>query len=123
MYFPSNCSQVTRTSFFRSCFLQLLSLSLPLTDPVAGYQCQFCPSSFVHRERLLCHLEKHTGLSFFRCFVCLKKFSSERYLVRHVQRTHSRVESFPCHLCPSKFSRKDTLVAHIRKHQADIAKC
>ncbi|XP_065282492.1 zinc finger protein 660-like isoform X2 [Dermacentor albipictus] len=94
----------------------------PLLDPVAGYRCQFCPCSFSHRDRLLCHLEKHTGLGFLRCFVCGKKFSSMNHLVRHVKTTHSRVKRFPCHLCPSKFSRKDTLVAHIRKHQIDIAK-
>ncbi|XP_070377123.1 zinc finger protein 75A-like [Dermacentor albipictus] len=102
---------------------QLMVHMVPLPDPVAGYRCQFCPSKFSQHDRLLCHLERHSGSGSFRCFVCAKKFSSERHLVRHVTTTHSRVESFPCHLCPSKFSRKDSLVAHIRKHQADIAKC
>lgn len=119
------CSQCDFTSYNEVALVehQLVVHTVPLADPVAGYRCGFCPSKFSQHDRLLCHLEKHTGSGFFRCFVCSKKFSSERHLVRHVTTTHSRVESFPCHLCPSKFSRKDTLVAHIRKHQADIAKC
>ncbi|XP_054925252.1 zinc finger Y-chromosomal protein 1-like [Dermacentor andersoni] len=92
------------------------------SDPGSEYQCKFCPAKFLHHDRLLCHLQRHTSTGSFDCFLCEKKFSSEKVLVRHVMTLHSRVETFPCHLCPSKFSRKDNLVAHIRKHQADIAK-
>ncbi|KAH7975061.1 hypothetical protein HPB49_023041 [Dermacentor silvarum] len=118
------CSDCGFTSYDEAAFVEHRQAvhEFRIVDPVAVYQCQYCPSKFLHHDRLLCHLQRHTSTGSFRCFLCAKKFSREQHLVRHVMTLHSRVESFPCHVCPSKFSRKDNLVAHMRKHQADLSK-
>nr|XP_054924923.1 zinc finger protein 205-like [Dermacentor andersoni] len=81
------------------------------------FKCHYCRVSFPHRDRLMVHLQKHTGTGFFDCFLCVRKFASEQNLLRHVRTVHGASENFPCHLCPRTFTRKDNLLAHIRKHR------
>ncbi|KAL1419454.1 hypothetical protein MTO96_025438 [Rhipicephalus appendiculatus] len=97
--------------------------AVPISDSEqAGYQCQFCQSSFSRHDQLLHHLQKHVGSDVPECFLCTKKYSTQAHLVRHIKTTHSRAGSFACHLCPSVFSRKDSLHTHIRKNHTQLAK-
>ncbi|KAH7975060.1 hypothetical protein HPB49_023040 [Dermacentor silvarum] len=81
------------------------------------FRCHYCRVAFKHHDRLMVHLQKHTGSGSFDCFLCVRKFASEQNLLRHVKTVHGAPENFPCHLCPRKFTRKDNLLAHIRKHR------
>ncbi|XP_077497136.1 zinc finger Y-chromosomal protein-like [Amblyomma americanum] len=95
----------------------------PCGPPPVRFECQHCRASFRRQDRLLCHLQKHTGNGSFDCYLCPGTFASEQNLVRHVKTTHGSAESFHCYLCQSKFSRKDNLLVHVRKHLSDTSRC
>ncbi|KAH6923268.1 hypothetical protein HPB50_026082 [Hyalomma asiaticum] len=87
-----------------------------------SFKCSYCRVAFPYRDRLLVHLQKHTGSGSFDCYVCARKFASEQNLLRHVKTVHGTVEYFCCHLCPRKFTRKDNLLAHTRKHRTRVVR-
>ncbi|BHF70959.1 hypothetical protein SprV_0401401200 [Sparganum proliferum] len=94
---------------------------LPLTSEGAGekaFQCPDCLKSFSRNSDLQKHIDAvHKGLRPYKCSICQKLFSQKSSLKRHVEAVHEGIKAFQCLHCESRFSYDIHLKRHMRsKH-------
>lgn len=88
----------------------------------ASYECRWtgCPRhghKFTQKQKVLRHLQTHTGDRPFKCTVCGKRFSEQNTLAQHV-RTHTLERPYVCDHpgCGKAFSVAGSLTIHKRTH-------
>ena len=60
----------------------------------------------------------HTRKKIYKCNVCEKSFSNEKYLKTH-HRIHTGEKPYKCSTCEKSFVRKDQLIRHSRIHTGE----
>jgi uncharacterized Zn-finger protein len=58
----------------------------------------------------------HTNIRYFECLQCLKKFTRNDTLKRHIQRIHSSERNYHCSKCLKTFKTNIDRGRHERKH-------
>lgn len=83
--------------------------------------CHLCPSSFVHKTTLQCHLITHKKTNDFICNIdgCKAAFKSSARLKRHTNITHFKIRNHECRECMKRFSSSWRLKVHMYTHLAD----
>jgi len=83
----------------------LLSLTTKTKRP---WSCGVCQKVFVSKDKIVNHVQQHSGEKIHECPTCLVKFSSKHYLKEHQKRVHL----FHCHYCDAVFDSFDSLQSH-----------
>ncbi|KAH9813757.1 zinc finger protein 37 [Melampsora americana] len=91
----------------------------------SSYTCLWegCPGngkSFNQRQKVMRHLQSHTGDRPFECEVCEKRFGEMATLVQH-RRTHTNEKPYTCTYegCNKSFALQSALTIHKRTHTGD----
>jgi hypothetical protein len=92
----------------------LLSLEVDTKRP---WQCGTCGKAFVSKDKIVNHVQQHSGEKLHECPVCKGKFSSKHYLKEHQKRVHL----FHCHHCDAVFDTFDELHEHSGHEHPDQA--
>lgn len=91
------------------------------TKTAKPWVCSICSKSFVSKDKIVNHVQQHSGEKLHECPICHGKFSSKHYLKEHEKRVHQ----FDCHHCDEIFSTFDDLHQHvIEEHPGmNVDKC
>ncbi|BHF70830.1 hypothetical protein SprV_0401388300 [Sparganum proliferum] len=83
-----------------------------------AFQCPDCLKSFSRNSDLQKHIDAvHKGLRPYKCSTCQMLFSQKSSLKRHVEAVHEGIKAFQCLHCESRFSYDIHLKRHMRsKH-------
>ncbi|KAL1517644.1 hypothetical protein ABEB36_001382 [Hypothenemus hampei] len=104
------------------------------------YYCQDCGKGFKQLKTIQDHCNLHKGQKPYKCIVCAKSFTCEKYLNSHQVRNHhvssegeksnqkhhvsrktfKKPNSFLCDTCGQGFIEKSKLLKHIRVHNGDL---
>ncbi|BHF61685.1 Up in starvation [Sparganum proliferum] len=83
-----------------------------------AFQCPDCLKSFSRNSDLQKHIDAvHKGLRPNKCSICQKLFSQKSSLRRHVEAVHEGIKAFQCLHCESRFSYDIHLKRHMRSKQ------
>jgi len=99
---------------FHGIDVKLLSLK---TDTKRPWKCGVCEKAFVSKDKIVNHVQQHSGEKIHECPICHGKFSSKHYLKEHQKRVHL----FNCHHCDETFETFDELHAHSLEAHPDHA--
>jgi hypothetical protein len=90
--------------------------------------CPACGVEHATLDELMLHIERHERrpsiykkVTKFQCQTCLRYFSSQEFLDRHVRRMHTDIGSernFECPTCHEKYITMAALKSHERTHSA-----
>ncbi|XP_005097051.1 zinc finger protein 658B [Aplysia californica] len=90
-----------------------------------SFPCEYCGKVFRFRDKLQCHVGKHTGEKSYKCEICHKTFCYSSSLSFH-KRKHreTKVKEKPkvrvtCEYCHKVFSSKHVLASHIKYHTGE----
>lgn len=78
------------------------------------YSCEICGQTYVNKEILKDHMNKHLDVKPYKCEICGKEFFQRNRLDTH-KYVH-RGPSYQCEVCNQSFNRKDNMKNHIKKH-------
>ena len=119
-------------------------LTWPCMKSCSEYTCKLCKQIRLTHVTVMSHLEKHllqlkygktetqrynknTGSEFvlikktFPCYICLRKFVSERTLAVHMLTNHEKGNQagakLICKVCNKKFVNANNLFSHMDKHR------
>lgn len=103
---------------FNGVKVKLLNVHNPTNRP---WVCQVCDRDFVSKDKIVNHVQQHSGEKVHECKICHNKFSSKHYLKEHERRVHQ----FDCHHCHKIFDSFEELHEHALKvHPGlDLVKC
>jgi hypothetical protein len=87
--------------------IDVILLSLQ-TETKRPWKCGTCSKAFVSKDKIVNHVQQHSGEKIHECPTCKGKFSSKHYLKEHQKRVHL----FHCHHCEEVFDTFDELHAH-----------
>ena len=73
--------------------------------------CLTCSKAFVSKDKIVNHVQQHSGEKLHECPTCHGRFSSKHYLKEHEKRVHQ----FDCHQCEEIFSSFEELHEHSLK--------
>ncbi|KAI9179557.1 zinc-finger protein [Blastocladiella emersonii ATCC 22665] len=75
---------------------------------------------FTQRQKVMRHLQMHTGFKPYQCVTCSQRFSEHTVLASHM-RTHSGEKPFACDFegCAKNFSIMGALTVHRRTHTGE----
>lgn len=62
------------------------------------------------------HIQIHLGEKNFECGTCLKKYTNQGNLDRHIRAVHYKEKSHFCGICNKGFSQSTTLKQHFATH-------
>lgn len=87
------------------------------------YRCQWVAcerngKTFTQRQKIMRHMQTHTGAKPFQCQMCHKRFSESNMVVQHM-RTHTGEKPFKCDQCQKGFSVSAALTIHKRVHTGE----
>ncbi|CEP13104.1 hypothetical protein [Parasitella parasitica] len=87
------------------------------------YKCQWvaCERNgkiFTQRQKIMRHIQTHTGAKPYQCHTCKRRFSESSMLVQHM-RTHTGERPFKCDQCQKEFSVSAALTIHKRVHTGE----
>lgn len=87
------------------------------------YRCLWtpCPRNgkvFSQRQKVMRHIQTHTGAKPFMCQVCERYFSEKNIMTQHM-RTHTGEKPFKCEECDRSFSVSASLTIHRRVHSGE----
>jgi hypothetical protein len=87
------------------------------------YRCQWVAcerngKTFTQRQKIMRHMQTHTGAKPFQCQTCHKRFSESTMVVQHM-RTHTGEKPFKCDQCQKDFSVSAALTIHKRVHTGE----
>jgi len=94
-----------KTFTFHGVNVVLLGQQADTTKP---WICTLCNKSFVSKDKVVNHVQQHSGEKLHECPICHGRFSSKHYLKEHEKRVHQ----FDCHQCGKVFSTFDELHEH-----------
>ncbi|RZB40292.1 zinc finger protein 2 -like, partial [Asbolus verrucosus] len=82
----------------------------------ALYPCTDCNVIFIKKDELESHMQDHVkSIGGIVCKVCLKKFSKQAHLNRHMK-IHSQNKPHVCQICKKGFVRAEQLNNHMNVH-------
>jgi len=84
--------------------------------------CAECGKTFVHKRRLIRHLNAHAGIRPFKCDECDMTFGLNHHLKAH-KRIHSGEKPYKCTECDMEFTQQSGLHYHMRSHTGVRATC
>lgn len=73
---------------------------------------------FTQRQKIMRHIQTHTGAKPYQCSTCQKRFSESNIMTQHM-RTHTGEKPFKCDLCEREFSVSASLTIHKRVHSGE----
>lgn len=87
------------------------------------YRCHWVPCDrdgklFSQRQKIMRHIQTHTGAKPFQCQICQKHFSEANIMTQHM-RTHTGEKPFQCDVCQREFSVSASLTIHKRVHSGE----
>ncbi|KAI8050683.1 hypothetical protein BDF21DRAFT_350954 [Thamnidium elegans] len=87
------------------------------------YSCQWVPCQrngkiFTQRQKIMRHIQTHTGAKPFQCQICQKHFSESNIMTQHM-RTHTGEKPYKCDQCDRQFSVSASLTIHKRVHSGE----
>lgn len=82
------------------------------------YKCLACGKSFAEELVLQQHMRTHSGEKPYECPECGKSFAIASALTIH-QRTHTGEKPFKCKYCDKCFAESSNLTKHMRTHTGD----
>lgn len=77
--------------------------------------CKRHATVFPQRQKVMRHIQTHTGDKPFKCTTCRRRFSEMNIMKQHL-RTHTGEKPYECDFCPSTFTISSALTIHRRKH-------
>ena len=84
--------------------------------------CPKCYRRFTSESKYKAHMLSHFAEKAFQCLVCLRAFSSQWNLKRHIARAHK--ENYQCAICYGTFTSQWNLKRHtVRMHQKGWKAC
>ena len=111
-----------------NCFANHEELSDHITKVHVGtgkatYRCEWqgCTRQnpvFTQKQKILRHLQVHTGYRPFECETCHKRFSELSTLAQH-KRTHTKEKPYTCDTCGKSFAVAASLTIHKRVHTGE----
>lgn len=78
------------------------------------FPCEKCGKTYVNKEILKDHMNKHLNIRPYKCDVCGKEFYQRNRLDTH-KYVH-RGAAYRCEICNQSFNRKDNMKNHMKKH-------
>ncbi|KAJ9083065.1 zinc-finger protein [Entomophthora muscae] len=83
-------------------------------------RCQRAGRPFNQRQKVMRHLQAHTGDKPYMCMVCEKRFAQSTVMSQHL-RTHTGEKPFKCPVsnCGKGFSIAGSLTGHLRTHSGE----
>ncbi|XP_065226797.1 zinc finger protein 43-like [Planococcus citri] len=85
------------------------------------YKCEKCGQTYVSKEILRDHMNKHLNLKPYKCKVCGKAFHMRTRLWTH-EYVH-RGANYQCEICNRSFNRKDNMKNHMKRHFYKSMRC
>lgn len=80
--------------------------------------CEVCHKKFAERQRLLEHMQIHTGIKPYECSVCGRRFSQTSSMYTHAL-IHTGEKPHSCDLCGRGFRIKADRDNHRRTHTGE----
>lgn len=80
--------------------------------------CERDGKTFTQRQKIMRHIQTHTGAKPFQCQTCQKRFSESNIMTQHM-RTHTGEKPFKCDQCDRQFSVSASLTIHKRVHSGE----
>ncbi|XP_063608907.1 zinc finger protein 316-like isoform X7 [Penaeus indicus] len=88
------------------------------TSPASSHQCPHCDFLTASYNKMLRHIQKHTGEKPFSCAHCTYSTTRKGKLDEHIN-THTGERPFACPYCEYSSSHKSILRVHIRRHTGE----
>ncbi|XP_037796481.1 gastrula zinc finger protein XlCGF49.1-like [Penaeus monodon] len=88
------------------------------TSPASSHQCPHCDFVTTSYNKMLRHIQKHTGQKPFSCAHCTYSTTRKALLDEHIN-THTGERPFACPYCAYSSSHKSILRVHIRRHTGE----
>ncbi|KAJ3312584.1 zinc-finger protein [Boothiomyces sp. JEL0838] len=84
------------------------------------YKCDRNGKPFAHRQKIMRHLQTHTGDKPYQCTTCNQKFSEMVVMEQH-KRRHTNEKPFKCPelTCQKQFAIAGALATHTRTHTGE----
>lgn len=73
---------------------------------------------FTQRQKIMRHIQTHTGAKPYQCQVCQKRFSESNVMMQHM-RTHTGEKPYRCQDCNKQFTVSASLTIHKRVHTGE----
>jgi len=87
------------------------------TETKRPWKCLVCDKHFLSKDKVMNHVQQHSGEKLHECPTCKGKFSSKYYLKEHQKRVHL----FHCHKCDAVFDSFNELHEHAEnKHMSEF---
>lgn len=83
------------------------------------FKCTVCLKGFTTEKYREVHMRSHTGEKIFQCKSCEKAFISKSHLTEHMKFHNDNSKKFLCSECGQRFIRNDYLVIHMRRHRGE----
>lgn len=83
------------------------------------FKCSVCGKAFTTEKYREVHMRSHTGEKTFQCRSCDKSFVSKSHLTEHMKFHNDNSKKFLCSECGQRFIRNDYLVIHMRRHRGE----
>ncbi|KAI8973863.1 hypothetical protein BDB01DRAFT_854129 [Pilobolus umbonatus] len=103
-------------------------LTVHLSDSHVGsgkseYHCQWINCDrrgrpFTQKQKIMRHIQTHTGDKPFECGVCQRRFSESTVMMQHM-RVHTGEKPYRCDTCSKEFSVSAALTVHKRLHTGE----
>jgi hypothetical protein len=98
-------ANMDKTFTFHGMNVLLLGQHVETTKP---WVCTLCHKAFVSKDKVVNHVQQHSGEKLHECPICHGRFSSKHYLKEHEKRVHQ----YDCHQCGKVFLTFDELHEH-----------
>lgn len=91
-------------------------------DKIVGekkFKCTVCLKGFTTEKYRDVHMKGHSGEKKFQCKTCEKSFLSKSHLTEHMKFHNDNSKKYLCSECGQRFIRNDYLVIHMRRHRGE----
>lgn len=78
------------------------------------YQCDKCPKTYIRKQQLMFHMERHTAVKNDKCPQCDKCFINAAVLKNHIRLVHENEFIQVCDICAKVFKNKAIYEQHYK---------